>query len=195
MPRSEKFHNESVYLVVNIKHVIIFTGVSTSTCLSPQQNVNLLFYPILIEGGVSVSAFLVYKTREILQLINKIKKLADIICDGWCVWVQPFQMLLVYFTNTFHALIDCLIIRVSSRLWLYSRLNKENCVRHVWIINSFRIFLFTDQSFFLFLDLNTVLEGNFQKALQFFEVQSTSVFNQQHSRKYNALCYPLNFKA
>lgn len=90
--------------------------------LSSEQYIDLLFYPILVVRGIRIGALLVHKAGQISQLVHKVKELTDVIRDGRGVGILPLQMLFVNLAHTFHAFINRLIIRKSSRFWLASRL-------------------------------------------------------------------------
>lgn len=69
--------------------------------------------------------------RTTTHLIQEIKQLADVVCDGRCVWIATLQMLFVDFANAFHAFVDALIIAVGTCLRTSAWLYQQNCVRHV----------------------------------------------------------------
>lgn len=69
--------------------------------------------------------------RTTTHLIQEIKQLADVVCDGRRVWIATLQMLFVDFANAFHAFVDALIIAVSTCLRTSAWLYQQNCVRHV----------------------------------------------------------------
>lgn len=63
-------------------------------------------------------------------LIEKVKQLADVVCDRRRIWIATLQMLFVDLTNAFHALVDALVIGIGARLGTRARLNQQNCMRH-----------------------------------------------------------------
>lgn len=42
-----------------------------------------------------------HKTAEVCQVINEVKQLADIIRNGWTVWIHSLQMLFIHFTDSY----------------------------------------------------------------------------------------------
>lgn len=62
-------------------------------------------------------------------LVQEVKQLANIICNGWCVGIPAFQMLFVYFAYTFHAFVDTFVIGICTCFWPCTRLY----LKHTWI--------------------------------------------------------------
>ncbi|CAK6441785.1 unnamed protein product [Pipistrellus nathusii] len=73
--------------------------------LSTKEHVDLLFNPFFVIRLLCLGISSVNKTAEVRQIINKIKQLADIICDRGAVGIHSLQMFFIHFTNIFHALI------------------------------------------------------------------------------------------
>lgn len=42
-----------------------------------------------------------HKTAEVCQVINEVKQLADIICNGWTVGIHSLQMLFIHFADSY----------------------------------------------------------------------------------------------
>lgn len=66
--------------------------------------------------------------NEIAYLINEVEELRDIICNSRRIGIPPLQVLLVNLADSFHAIIDALIVRVSPRLRPRPWLHQQNCV-------------------------------------------------------------------
>ena len=71
--------------------------------LPTKEHVDLLFNPVFVIGLVCQGISSVNETAEVCQIINKIKQLADIICDRGAVGIHSLQMFFIHFTNTVHA--------------------------------------------------------------------------------------------
>lgn len=97
--------------------------------LPTEEHVDLLFDPVFVIRLVCLCISSVNQTAEVCQIVNKIKQLADIVCDGRAVGIHPLQMFFIHFTNTFHALIHRLIVSISPALWPLGRLYQQNGVR------------------------------------------------------------------
>ena len=63
-------------------------------------------------------------------LVDEVKELADVVRDGWDVWILPLEVLLVDLANALHALVDRLVVGVSASLGLLARLHQQDRVRH-----------------------------------------------------------------
>lgn len=92
--------------------------------LPAEENVDLLLYPVFVVGLVCLSISTVNKTAEVCQVINEVKQLADIICNGWTVGIHSLQMLFIHFTDSFHAFIHRFIISICSAFWPLGGLDK-----------------------------------------------------------------------
>lgn len=92
--------------------------------LPAEEDVDLLLYPVFIIRLVCLSISTVNKTAEVCQVINEVKQLADIIRNGWTVWIHSLQVLFIHFTDSFHALIHRFIISICSAFWPLGRLDK-----------------------------------------------------------------------
>lgn len=75
-----------------------------------QLTVNNKTNTIFIRKKCPPNKHLHWATFVHTYLIQKIKQLADVIRNGWCVWVSTFQVLFVDFAHTFHAFIHRLVI-------------------------------------------------------------------------------------
>lgn len=68
--------------------------------LPTEEHVDLLFDPVFVIRLVCLCISSVNQTAEVCQIVNKIKQLADIVCDGRAVGIHPLQMFFIHFTNT-----------------------------------------------------------------------------------------------
>lgn len=87
---------------------------SSFPSLFSQHVINFLFQPLFVVWDVSSSAFLQHKAAEIWELIHKIKELWDVIGDALIWRMNPLQVFLKYFANSFKALVERLIVRVCA---------------------------------------------------------------------------------
>ena len=100
----QNFHYSTLHTPVLQAHPLlpnasIFKLFPSLFGLSTKEQVDL-FDPVFVIRLVYLGISSVNKAAEVCQVINKIKQLTDII------WVEGlFQMLFIYFTNTFQALI------------------------------------------------------------------------------------------
>ena len=98
--------------------------------MSSKQNVDFFFDPILVVWSICVARSLIDQARKICQLVNKIKKLADVIGNAGDIWILPFQVLFKHFTYPFHAFVNAFVVGISSGLWFLARLNEKDRVAH-----------------------------------------------------------------
>ena len=64
-------------------------------------------------------------------LVDEVEQLADVVGDGWDVWVLPLEVLLVDLADALHALVDGLVVGVGARLRLLAGLHKQDRVAHL----------------------------------------------------------------
>jgi len=107
-----------------------FQLVRGCSSLSTEEDVDLFLNPLLRVRGVGACAFLIHKTWEVSQLVDKVEELWDIVRDGGGVGVLPLQMFLINLANPLHTLIHRLKVRVRPRLRLCPRLHQQDRVRH-----------------------------------------------------------------
>ena len=61
-------------------------------------------------GAVCVGRLLVNQARQVRQLVDDLEQLTDVVDDQGDVGVVPLQVLLVYFANALHALVNQLVV-------------------------------------------------------------------------------------
>lgn len=122
------FRNVAVFhrLLWDVYRRTTETSVSLLPCLvslTSQQDVNLLLDPVFVVRLVRLGVRSVtgkknkkatfkicrnanshlkhlHKTAQVCQVVNEVKQLANIVCDGRAVGVHPLEMLFVHFAHT-----------------------------------------------------------------------------------------------
>jgi len=94
-----------------------------------EQNIDLLFDPLLIIGRIGIGVALIDQTTQISQLVDEVKELWDVVCDGRDVRISALQVLLIDMTDTLHGLVHRLEVTVRPGV-RFARLDQHYAVRH-----------------------------------------------------------------
>ena len=93
---------------------------------------DFVFDPFLGKRRKCFGFPLKHQTIQFIEIVQKLKKLAEVVSNRGSVRIFPLQMFFVDFANAFNALGDGPVKLVSACVWMATiRLKKQKCGTHV----------------------------------------------------------------